>query len=97
MRDSGKMTKQTAREGLFMQMEMFTRVIGRMIRLKGMVNTLMQMGQNTTVIGKKTNSTVKVMRLGLMVLFIMATIKRDRKMEKVFSSGKMVALTEEIS
>ncbi len=38
MRVFGKMTKQTERGDLFMQIKMYTKVIGSMIRLTGMEN-----------------------------------------------------------
>ena len=84
MRDSGKMTRQMVGEDLFMQMEKFTKVIGRKIRPTGMVKTLKQTELSTKVIGKKTNSTVRVKRHGLMVLVMKETTKRVRNMEKVF-------------
>lgn len=57
-----------------------------------MVNTCMQVGQNTKVIGKKTNSTVRVKRLGVMVLNSKESIKRGRNMEKDVIHG-LVAIT----
>ncbi len=54
------------------------------------------MGQNTKVSGKKTYSTVRVKRHGLMVLIMKETTKRVRNMEKVFPGGQMVTLTLEI-
>ncbi len=67
-----------------------------MIGPTGMVNTCMQMELHIKVIGKKTNSTVRVKRHGLMVLVMKETTKRVRNMEKVFSGGQMVVIILEI-
>lgn len=46
-------------------------------------------------IGKMIKKTEREKRLGLMVLFMKGTIKRERNMEKDFSDGQMAALTME--
>ena len=50
---------------------------------------------NTTVSGKKTNIMAREKRLGLILVFMKGTIKRERNMEKDFSDGQMVTLTME--
>ena len=59
MKDIGRTTKLMAGEDLFMQMEMFTKVNGKMIKLTVKEFTLMLMGQDMKVTGLKINSTEK--------------------------------------
>ena len=59
MKDIGRTTKLMAGEDLFMQMEMFTKVNGKMIKLMVKECTLMLMGQDMKVTGLKINSTEK--------------------------------------
>jgi hypothetical protein len=50
-----------------MQMVMFMKEIGRMIKLMGLVDIFTQMVRNTKGIGEKINSMVRVKKHGLMV------------------------------
>jgi hypothetical protein len=49
-----------------MQMEMFTKEVGKMTKLMGMEFMLIKMELVIKVIGVKTNNMEKVLRLGLM-------------------------------
>ena len=59
MKDIGRTTKLMAGEDLFMQMETFTKVNGKMTKLTVKEFTLMLMGQDMKVTGLKINSTEK--------------------------------------
>lgn len=70
-----------------MQMEIFMTVIGKMIRLMGLVSILILMVHNMKVIGLMTSNTVKAKRLGQMVLSMKVTISLGKKMALVSFYG----------
>jgi hypothetical protein len=60
MRAIGKMTKSTERDDLLMQLVMFTKVNGKIIWVKGMENTHVQMEINMKDFGYKINKMERV-------------------------------------
>lgn len=58
--DNGKEIKQTAKESLYMPMEIYMRVNGSMIKLMGMEHISMQTGLFMSETGVKINNTEKV-------------------------------------
>jgi hypothetical protein len=89
MKDTGLTIKLTAKEGLFMLMEMFMRVSGIMIKLRAMVSILTWMVHSIKVLGKKISSMVKEEKLGQMELCMKETICKGRNKEWVFLNGLM--------
>lgn len=92
-RVGGKMGKQMDVEDLYTPMEIFTRVSGLMIKHTDMALTLILMVLNTSETGKKTSSTVKESRLGLMVQNTTVITSWERNKDMVFSLGLMEAIT----
>jgi hypothetical protein len=70
-----------------MQMEIFMTVIGKMIRLMGLVSILILMVHNMKVIGLMINNMVKVKRHGRMVLNTKVIISLGKKMASVSFYG----------
>jgi len=83
-KDIGKTIKRMGRAHCIMQMATFILGIGRMIKLMAGESTHMTMEQRMRVNGKKTNKMAKVLKHGLMVLSILASIKMVKNMEKEF-------------
>jgi hypothetical protein len=67
-----------------MQMEIFMKEIGLMIKLMVSEHINMQMVQLMSEIGLKINNMVKELKLGQMELAMMEIIKMEKKMEMVF-------------
>lgn len=80
----GRMIKLMVKEFLYMQMVMFTKVVGLTIKHMDKVHINMQMEQLTLVIGLKTNSMVRALKPGQMVLATTAVIKMAKRMETEF-------------
>ena len=80
---NGGMTKLTEKANLNMLMGMSTAVIGSMIKLKAKAHTAMQMGLFTMEAGLMINSTVWVLKAGLMVQDMKEIILKERKKETV--------------
>lgn len=76
-----------------MQMVIFTTVIGKMTKHTDLEFTLILTELDTKATGKKIISTVKVLKLGLMVPLIMVFTKLEKSTEKAFSLGLMAAHT----
>jgi hypothetical protein len=70
MMGSGSMIKLVVMERADMQMEIFTRVIGRTIRLMVKESISVQMEADTRVIGKMTSKMVRAKRHGKMELLM---------------------------
>lgn len=75
-----------------MQMEMYTKVNGVMIRLTARANTIILMELSTKETGKMINNMDMAWRLGQTELSIKEIIKTVRKMELGSSYGPMVLL-----
>lgn len=76
----GETIEQMEREGSSTQTEMSTKVIGPTTKLKAMVCILIKTGLNTRAIGRKTNSTEREKRPGLMEPCIKETMSMGRNM-----------------
>lgn len=66
-----------------MQTVMYMKVNGSMTRQTVRASIIMLMAQITTVHGETISSMVLVLKDGLMVLFMKASITRARRMERV--------------
>ena len=97
MRAGGKLTKPMAEVGLSMLTVMFTMECGTMIKLTVKVLILILMVLNMMAIGKRTNNTDKVLKLGQMAQNTKVTTFMERRTAKVNSPGLMVQLTTVIS
>ena len=70
---------------------------GWMIRLMDLVPTPTQMAPNIKETGKTTNSTVRALKHGLMVLVTMVAKWMARNMDRANLNGLMVAVIREAS
>jgi hypothetical protein len=89
----GTETKPTVREDSSTLMETSTMETGLMTKLMASESTAIWTGPSTRVNGKKTNSTDRVSRPGLMVLGMRGNTKRARSMESEPSHGLTAAST----
>ena len=70
---------------------------GRMIRLMDLVPTPTKMAPNIKETGKRTSSTVRALKYGLMVLVTMVATWMARNMDRANLNGLMVAVIREAS
>lgn len=92
MKAIGKGINVVATVGLFMLMEMFMMVIGKMIKLMVKEFTFISTEQNTKENGKRTHNTGMEWKNGLMNLTLKVITKMERKMKK----ESLVGLTDHI-
>ena len=78
-----------------MQMGMYMREIGLMIKLMALVYTLTWMELDMKGNGKWINNMERVRRFGQTMPDTKETIIKERSMDKVFSNGQMVLLTRD--
>ena len=96
MKDGYKITKPTVLGDLFMLMVMYIMGIGTMIKLMELESIAISMELNMREIGRKINSTVKVLKHGQMVLGTMGNTFLAKSMESENSLGLMAAHIMEI-
>ena len=80
-KDNGRMVERKGMASCIMEMAIFTKVSGQMIKLMDMEYILMQMEQNILESGKTTSNTVKDMRHGLMEPFTKVSTAMGRNTE----------------
>ena len=97
MKVTGKLTKLTVEEDLFMLMVIFMMVIGKTIKLMDLENTLTLMELSTKENGLTTSSTVKVKKSGQMVHSTKETTNLARKMDLENFCGLTGLLMKETS
>lgn len=86
MKDNGELTRQMEKGSFITQMEIFTRVIGSMIRLMGKGFIPIQTEPNMLDNGKMINSTALEFKNGLMAKNMKDSIEMVLKLERVFSA-----------
>ena len=79
--ENGLMIKQIVRGNLYMQMAIFMKGNGLMIKLMEMVLTLMPMEQSIKVNGRRTSSTVTEWSPGPMVPYMRDSTMMERRMD----------------
>jgi hypothetical protein len=89
MKDIGLGIRLMAEADSYMLMGMFMKAIGLMTRQKVMEFTLIWMGRNTKVTGKKINSMGRVKSLGQTLPCMRETMLMAKNMELVSSDGLM--------
>jgi len=83
MWDSGKIIKLMGMELYIMQMEIFIKESGSMIKLVAKEHILIKMGQNMLDNGKMTNKMDMVFSNGQMEKFMKVNIRMAQKQERV--------------
>lgn len=97
MKAGGKTTKQTAKEDLFMQMEMSMMANGSTIRPMDLECIAILTELNTRDSGKRISNMETVSRHGQMVPSMRANMFKERKTARVDSLGLMAQLITEYS
>lgn len=92
----GSEIRLTAMGGLYMQMVMFMKENGLMIKQKDKGHTLIWMVLSIKVNGKLINNMAKVLRHGLMEHNMLEVMLRVRNMEKEGLNGQMGVNSKEI-
>lgn len=95
IKDNGLTIRLKERVNLPMLMEIFMTDNGKKIKLLDMEFTFITMVQDIKVIGSMIINMVMVLRLGLMVVNMRETTKKERKTEKVNTLGKTEVFTRE--
>jgi len=95
MKDTGRTIWPMVRVDSFIVISIFTKAIGKMTCKKDMELTNTLMAHITRVSGRMTNSTVKVMRPGLINLTTSASMSWARSKAKASCLGSMEATTRE--
>lgn len=83
------MIRQMEREGLFMLMEIYMKVIGRMIKLKEEVFMNIWMEPSILETGKKIDNMDMELRLGLMELNMKEIMNKEKSMGLDLLNGLM--------
>ena len=94
MRVGGKTTRPMGKGDSSMLMETFMMATGRMIRLMDLAYTAISTVLDIRETGKRTSSTVRVLRPGPIMLVTKVTMWRERNMVRVNLHGPMEVPTK---
>lgn len=94
MKAIGSMGSRMEKENSYMQMETSMRVLGKRVGPMASVFTFIMQGVNTKGFGKTTSNTDMAKRHGTMAMFMKEPMKKDRKMGKELTNGKMVHIIQ---
>lgn len=94
--DSGTMEKLVVLGSSFMPMETFTKENSQTIRQTDRGHTIIRMALNTTANGGKISKTAMAKKNGKTEHFMRASSKMGRRVGRVFTDGRMQALTKEL-
>lgn len=90
----GSMGSHMEKENSYMQMETSMRVLGKREEPMALVFTFIMQGVNTKGFGKTTSNTDMAKRHGTMAMFMKELMKKDKKMGKELTNGKMVHIIQ---
>lgn len=96
MRGSGRMGRHLERESFTMQMEIYMRATGLIIKLMDLAFTLILKEQDMRVIGRTTNNMGKVLKSGKKEVSMKESIVWEGNRDMVNMYGKMALIMREI-